>query len=38
MGKLVYIKMGFKVIGTEPLRVPGEEEGLTVTALVYNSR
>ena len=34
MGKLLYMSVGFRIIGTEPLRVPGEEEGLTMTALV----
>lgn len=37
MGKRLYMSLGFEVIGTEPLRLPGEEEGMTMAALAHGS-
>ncbi|KAH7144823.1 acyl-CoA N-acyltransferase [Fusarium sp. MPI-SDFR-AT-0072] len=35
MGIKLYTSVGFKIIGAEPMIMPGDEEGLTTTALVW---
>lgn len=37
MGIKLYTSVGFKVIGAEPMIMPGDEEGLTTTALVWGN-